>query len=327
MNLIMFKKIICKSCQVIFALALISCDSVDDIPVKDVHSTERLSDAELTEINQNRQRESSKQEVLENIFYFGFDLRNSPQEDIAQYIPFLKYLESATGYKFKLYLVGKDNSVIDELGKNNIQFAAMGAVSYIKANSQYGAQLLVQGLNEKNRAEYRSYLITLPNSRINRIPDVRGRTFAFGSKNSTQGFLIPRIILDDNNIDLKDLRSYAFTGSHQRCAEAVISGRADVCGLQDSLAEKLSSEGKVKIFYRSKYYPSSGIVANNSVSEDVAKKVKRALLDFDPSKKYESELYHWEQTEMPNGFVDSKMGGYKVLAEWLERLNLLSDEK
>ena len=67
-------------------------------------------------------------------FHFGFDLRSGPLEDARQYLPFLNYLSRATGYDFKLRFTSKSSSIIDDLGTGKVHFAAVGAVSFIKAH-------------------------------------------------------------------------------------------------------------------------------------------------------------------------------------------------
>ncbi len=303
----------------LWMFALVSCDSSDNIPVQKVNSQDRLTEIEL------EQQQKQQHRPEHNTFLFGFDLRASPQEDTAQYLPFLSYLERATGYRFKLCFTPRNSSTVEELVQHKIQFAAMGAVSFLKAQSRSAAVSLVRGINQQGKAEYQSVLVVAPNSRIRTIKDVKGRRFAFGSRDSTQGHLIPRIMLMENGISLTDLQTYTYTGSHQNCAEAVVSGRYDVCGMQDQLAKELSAQGQVKIIYTSAYYPSSGIVADSSLSADVISRVKQALLDFDPQAKDRQGLYHWDRTEMPKGFVDARSSDYVVLRQWSIRLGFLKE--
>lgn len=297
--------------------SIISCDSSDNIPIQKVDSSDRISDAELQQLQAKSHQLPHQKNKFHNhdIFYFGFDLRSSPQEDAAQYLPFLTYLETVTGYRFKLHFTSKNSSTADELGQDKTQFAAMGATSYLSARNQYGVIVLVRGINKFGRAEYRSVFVTKPGSRVRAIGDIKGRTLAFGSRDSTQGHLIPRIMLMKNGISLKDLRAYSYTGSHQNCAEAVVSGKYDVCGMQDQLANKLVHQGQLKIIHRSRYYPSSGIVANKSVPAEVITRVKQALLDFDPQGKHRQGLYHWERTEMPKGFIAANEKDYIKLRQ------------
>ena len=207
-------------CLLIFSLLLSACQQSDDIPVTKVDSSETISEEQLNEITATEQNP--------NVYYFGFDLRKSPQEDAAEYIPFLKYLSQKTGLEFKLHFTPKDSTAADELGLNRSQLAAMGATSYLYARERYGAKSLVRGVNHMGKAEYQSVFVTLPDSEINSIADIAGKRLAFGNKSSTQGHLIPRIMLSKVGISLEDLASYVYTGSHQNCAEAVVSELTDV---------------------------------------------------------------------------------------------------
>ena len=130
-------------------------------------------------------------------------------------------------------------------------------------------------------------------------------------------------MLMEHDITLEHLETYIYTGSHQNCAEAVVSDKADVCGMQDQLAEKIATQGTLKIIHRSRDYPSSGIVVNKSVPAEVVTKVKQALLNFEPLGKDNNGLYHWDNTEMPKGFVYANEQDYKLLREWSVRLGFL----
>lgn len=251
---------------------------------------------------------------------FGFDVRSGPIEDARQYAPFLKYLENSTGYKFKIRFTPKNNDLSEDLGNGLVDLAAVGAVSFIKAEKKHGVIPLVRGINAKGKAEYRSLIIVHPDSRIKNIEDVRGKRMAFGNKSSTQGHLLPRIELMTYGIDLKDLGSYFYAGSHNKCAEEVISGRHDACGLQDTLAESLENQGHVRVIHRSVYVPSSGIAINRKVPEQIRENIKRALLGFQPTGRDADSLYNWHKTEMPNGFTRVKQNDYKQLAKWLDEI-------
>ena len=253
----------------------------------------------------------------------GFDRRLEPKEDVKMYVPLLNYLERATGYRFKLRPTPKDENVVDALGRGTIQFAIVGTLSYLQAHSRYGAQPLVRGLNADGQGVYRAAIITRPTSPIKSLADLRGRTFAFGPANSTQGHLIPRILLEQAGIRLSDLATYEYTGSHAEAANAVISGRYDAGGLQDTLATSLANRGLVRILALSTDYPSSGIVVAPEVDPVIVDAVRRALLTFEPIGKDADGLYHWERTEMPRGFSGAQDSDYADLQTWAERFGLL----
>lgn len=298
---------------IFLSFLLAACDKTQQKTT--VNLDDKISDAELAKYTSDKHHSDS--------LIFGFDLRSSPQEDARQYLPFLKYLETTTGYHFKLRFTAKNSSIIDELGKDKIQFAAIGAESFIKAKEKYQANILVRGINSRDKSEYQSIIVVHPNSKIKNIHDLKGKKFAFGDIHSTQGHLIPRIILLKHHISLNDFTSYEYTGSHVNCVNSVMSGKFDACGMQDTMAREMASQGLVRILYISPYYPSSGIAANKNVSPEILAKVKNALLNFDPQDKHRQGLYHWDKTEMPNGFAEASAQDYTELRKWSISLGLL----
>ncbi len=291
----------------IFAMG---CESADD--VQKINFKDTVEEAEL-----NREPLGSDKEEG---YLFGFDIRINPQEDARQYLPFLKYLGEKTGLNFDLRFTPNSTNIVDLLGEGEVHFAAIGADTYIQAHRKYDVIPLVRGLNTKGKAKYQSAIVVAPGSSLVNINQLQDKLFAFGSQTSTQGHLIPRILLAQNNIYLKDLRRYDYTGSHNNCANAVASGSYDACGMQDTLAKDLEKLGLIKILYMSPYYPSSGIAVNKIVTPEIIAEVKNALIDFQPKGRDASGLYNWEKTEMPNGFVVAQDEDYHELRNWVERL-------
>ncbi len=311
-----------KGTLLLLSLVLYACDGSNMRSTIEVDDSVRLSEKQLLQ-------QQTKQAPVTGIF-FGFDLRASPQEDTAQYLPFLRYLQQQTGDRFLLHYTPKGSTIMDELGNNMVQIAAMGALGYLKAKQKYQVVVLARGLNRDMKAVYRAVFVTRPNSRIHKVRDFKGHSLAFGNHSSTQGALIPRIMLKKHNIALSDLKAWTYAGSHQQCAEEVISGRYEICGMQDTLAMKLEKEGLIKIIAYSDYYPASAIVANTFLPKEKRERIKQALLNFDPNGKLKATLYHWERTEMPGGFVAASDSDYLELERWARFFGFLPaqvDEK
>lgn len=292
-------------------VALAGCEPAGDVKVVDLD--ERVDDTQLAQ--------TGSRSYANGAYRFGFDLRASPQEDARQLLPFLKYLEQATGYRFRLVFTPKGKSVASMLGQNVVQFAVTGAVSYIRAKEKYNVVSVARGLNAAGLAKYKSLIVVAPDSPIKDVAGLRDRRFAFGAADSTQGHLLPRVILAKHNLDLQDLAEYSYTGSHRNCAEAVVSREADACGMQDNLAREYAKQGQVRILYESELYPSSGIAANGDVPPKVIAKIKQALLDFDPQGTHKDGLYNWHKTEMPKGFTTSTEADYDELKQWIAKLH------
>jgi len=306
-----------KSILISIPFLLSSCDSDNQVAKYDLDDR----------VEQTQTQGKHTHRKTENALIFGFDLRASPQEDARQYLPFLKYLERETGYKFKLHFTPTHKDIVDDIGKNYVQFAALGAVSFLQANEQYGVIPLVRGVNLEGKAEYQSVFVVAPQSKVKTITDIKGRRLAFGSRTSTQGHLIPRIVLSKKNINLDKLASSIYTGSHLNCANSVISNKSDVCSMQDTMAKVMVNQGLLRIVHTSNYYPSSGIAANCDVPAEIVDKVKQALLNFKPQGKDKKGLYNWERTEMPLGFTMANIDDYRELRKWSTQLGFIQATK
>jgi len=254
-----------------------------------------------------------------DVVYFGFDLRLGLKTDIETYAPLMDYLSAKTGKQFKLKYAETYEETQYYLACGLVSFAAIGPVSYVSAELRYGNVIpLLVGLDSSRSKTYRAVIFTHPSSDIRRIEDLMNRSFAFGSFYSTQGHLIPRMMLEKAGITLGELKRYAYLGSHLACAQAVISGLFDAGGMQDTLAFTLESEGLIRIIAVSEPYPRSMIAANRNVDPDLLEKVKTALLELDPFGK-DAELLNWSLTEFPGGFAEVDPEYYHIYFELVER--------
>lgn len=289
------------------------------------NSSDNRRDANLDEVLSEEELNQFRVEDEESVYKFGFDLRRSLREDAKQYQPFLKYLEAKTGYEFGLHFTKKGGSIAENIGKGIVQFAAVGAGTYISASEFYPVIPLVRGVMSNGRSAYRAVIFTSIDSDIKTVKDIRGKRFAFGGFTSTQGHLIPRIILIQNGISLGDLQDYDWTGSHNEAANSVTKGEYDAGGMQDLLGWELEKAGLIKIIHTSDFYPSSGIVTNSEVSQEVISAVTSALLDFQPNGRDSTGLIEWDKTEMSNGFVKAEEGDYAELIEWARKFGLIGN--
>ncbi|KTE92474.1 phosphate/phosphite/phosphonate ABC transporter substrate-binding protein [Desulfitobacterium hafniense] len=282
---------------------------------------ERAIDIDLTNRSYTEARSDSPE--ASNVIYFGFDRRLETKEDVKMYVPLLNYLEKETGYQFKVHVTPVNSSVVEELGQGKIQMAAIGTLGYLQASQNYGAVITVKGLNIEDKDRYKAAIVTRPNSPIKTISDIRGRSFAFGDPASTQGHLIPRIMLSQNGIEISSFKYYQNFASHSEVANEVMSGRFEAGGMQDTLAKSLEAAGLLKIVAVSEEYPSSGIAFAKGVSRDIIYKITQALVKFNPEGEDKIGLYHWERSEMPHGFTHANDEDYNALRNWADKFGLL----
>lgn len=264
-----------------------------------------------------------RKSVPADAYAFGFDSRLEPAEDARIYAPFLRYLERTTGYRFAIRFPGAGKTVPECLGSGELQFAAVGPVTFLLAQEGYGAVLLARGRDPDGKTEYRAAIVTRPDSPVRSVADLRGKRFVFGEIGSARGYLIPRMILEESGIRLQDLSEFTFTGSHELTARAVLSGRWDAGGIHALLAHSLEASGDLRVVHWSAFFPGGGIAASPGVPEPVRESVRKALLAFDPGGRDREGLYRWDLTEMAGGFAPVGGDEYRLIRSALKRYYLL----
>ena len=229
----------------------------------------------------------------------------------------------ATGYNFKLVFTAKDHVVGEDLGLGTLDFAALSSSSYLSARKKHPIVPVALGLNHESKPEYRSVTVVTPDSPIQRLDDLPGKSVAFSHSLASFGHLLPRINLFEHGISLGDLHRFTATESHLDCATAVSTGRVDAGIMQNTMAQRLAREGLVRIIHTSEPFPASCLAGRPDLPSNVLSKIKQALLIFDPQEKHADGLYHWERTEMPHGFITMEDSDYSMLRNWALKLNLL----
>src|SRR5215472_9986581 len=110
------------------------------------------------------------------------------QVSLEDKAPLKAYLTRAIGQPVKLVIPTNYNATVEALGNGSLDFAYLGALTYIKAHERYGVVPLVQRSIDK---QFHSIFVTQSGSPIKTLGDTKGKNFAFGDISSTSGHLIP----------------------------------------------------------------------------------------------------------------------------------------
>jgi phosphonate transport system substrate-binding protein len=164
------------------------------------------------------------------------------QVSIEEKIPLREYLTKAVGTKVDLIIPTNYNATVEALGNSSLDFAYLGALTYVKAHDRYKVIPLVQRSADKN---FHSLFITQSGSSIQKLADCKGKRFAFGDINSTSGHLIPFDELRKAGLNADDDMQIRYTGSHAATVKAVEGGAAEAGALDETVYHSMISEGKV----------------------------------------------------------------------------------
>jgi phosphonate transport system substrate-binding protein len=208
------------------------------------------------------------------------------QVSVEEKAPLRDYLAKAVSGQVSLIIPTNYNATVEALGNGSLDFAYLGALTYVKAHDRYGVLPLVQRSADKN---FHSLFITQAGAPIQKLADCKGKRFAFGDINSTSGHLIPYEELGKAGINADQDMQVRYTGSHAATVKAVEGGAADAGALDETVYRSMISEGKVdgskvRIFLTSPPFVDYVWVARKDVGETQREGFAKAFLSLKEGK-------------------------------------------
>jgi phosphonate transport system substrate-binding protein len=198
------------------------------------------------------------------------------------------YLEKATGKDIELIVTTDYSSMIEAMRRGRIELAYFGPLSYVLAKGKADIEAFAVQVS-KGQPTYEGVIIANTAAGIEKLADIKGKTFAYGDQASTSSHLIPKAILQ--KADLQAGRDYSeqFLGTHDAVAIAVQNGRAQAGGLSRPIFNSLVTRGlisadKVKVIQVSAPYPNYPWTMQTSLSPELKAKIRAAFIDLkDPA--------------------------------------------
>jgi len=139
--------------------------------------------------------------------------------------------EELLGVPTKLFAPADYNGVIEGLLGGNLDLAWLGASGYAKVylTDPDAVEPVLVKINTDGSFGYHSFAFARKDSGITSLEDAKGKEFKFGDPNSTSGYLIPSIELEEKVGDLEGyFGEVGFTGGHEQSIVAVYNGDVDV---------------------------------------------------------------------------------------------------
>lgn len=213
---------------------------------------------------------------------FGVISAVSPTEDAKKLAPLLNYLSQEVGQKVS-FKTGKNyTDTIDKFSSGEFEIGFIGPSPYIIATKKEKNLEILAGVETKGKPFFHGVIVARKDSAdINSVADLKGKKFAFGSKESTLSFYTPAKALLDANVKAS-LAGFEFLGKHDIVAQNVVAKKFDAGGIQESVAAKYAEH--LKVIQKSEPMYDFMIVAHKNLSPEVKAKFKTALLKLkDPA--------------------------------------------
>lgn len=253
-----------------------------------------------------------------NPLRFGVGLFQPDREkNEATYRPLALHLEKRLGRKVILNTVDTWEGLAKSLAAGETDIALMGPWGYVLANHEAGAQAVSTILYD-GKPEYFAIMVTHPQSGIRSIDDLKGRSFAFGDKGSTSGYLIPFYEFQKRGIDPEKFFSRVLYTKHQAIETQVVRRELDAGADFNRNRDTMIDQGLIKaeesrIFWTSPPLPNDAVAVSSRLAKDTAfvQKLRSALSEVGPLLKSQPDLLPARYT----GFVDKDNAYYAPIRE------------
>jgi len=252
------------------------------------------------------------------VIFVGVVPRDNPRIAYEKYQPIVDYLSESTAYEFELTLEKTYDNIVSALGRGDIDIAFLGPLTYLNAHKKFGAVSILRSVTDKDEPTYRSVIVTRKNHSVNNLSDLKGKDFAFAAMESTSGNLIPRLILAEEGIHLKELRSYSNFDFHESVIKWILKGKYDAGAVRESVAEKYIPQG-LRVLSISGPIPTGPIVVGTKTPYAIVETIKHNLLNLN---KTESgmEVLKKLDPEMRGGFIEASDSDYEHIRHLINKV-------
>ena len=235
----------------------------------------------------------------------------------ATYRPLADYLSKKLNRPVELRTVDSWEGLAKALANGETDIALMGPWGYVLANHQAGAQVISTILYD-GKPEYFAITVTSPKSGINTLADLKGKTFAFGDKGSTSGYLIPLHYLMTQGITPEKYFSKVINTSHQAIETQVTQGVLDAGADYNRNRNAMIEQGMIKaedskIIWTSPPLPNDAFAVSHELAKDKAlvTNSQKAVGSIGEARKAQPKL----PTPHYTGFVSTDNAFYKPIRD------------
>lgn len=201
------------------------------------------------------------------------------EKNDATYRPLADHLAERLGRPVALRTVDSWEGLAKSLASGETDIALMGPWGSVLANHHAGARAVATIVYD-GRPEYHAIIVTNPDSGLRNVQDLlgaggRGRSFAFGDKGSTSGYLIPLHFFMRQGIDPESHFGRVLYTRHQAIETQVAAGRIDAGADYDRNRNAMIEQGLIRadrsrIIWTSDPLPNDAVAVSAGLFEDRA---------------------------------------------------------
>lgn len=198
-----------------------------------------------------------------------------------------EFLADKTIFSFEVSHCQSYEEAHAKLTSGEAQMGWLGPYAYVEASQKGIIEPFAVGLLKGHSTPiYNSVFVTLKDSNIESLTDIRGTKLVIGNPQSTSGYIVPKRELADVGINL-DKRSHFSeileAENHDEAIRILLETRADVAAissinLRENIGRNPHYAKKLRIIHESKPIPGAPLVFSSVLSEETKNLIKKLVL-------------------------------------------------
>lgn len=212
--------------------------------------------------------------------------------------PLYEYLQGRLGRKVEGHTADSYDDLAVLVRNQKIELAVFSPAAYVKARKKMEA-VAIATATRGGSPTYLGYLfVKSDGGRRPLLEELKGKSVAWVNEQSTSGYLYPRVMLQDKNINPDSFfGEQSFTGSHDETIRMVADGEADVGAAASPFVDPQTHQtrkgaGKVRVVAKTERIPLDCLVVHTRLQRELARQLRTALhemIDHSPDKSHQLE--------------------------------------
>ena len=206
----------------------------------------------------------------------------------SQFRDLVATVEKITGFKIFVEESASYQDAIEALKLGSAHMGWLGTKAYLEGAHKANIEAFAVAIRGKDhRSTYRTIFLTRSDSKIETLPDIRGKCLVLSERGSTSGDLMPRHELAKYGLDPDvptNFKKVIYSGSQESSITSVLSGACDVAAVSEINYEGLISKdlinGKeLKVIHSSPEIPGAPLVYSKNLSPEIRTRLKDAVIN------------------------------------------------
>ena len=256
----------------------------------------------------------------------AFIPQENPEKLLDDITVIRDYLASEIGVPVEGFVTLDHAAAIEALRSQSADISFMGALPYVLARDQIGAEVLLSEVY-RGKPSYVARIFVRRDSGIEAVADLAGKSIAFADPISESGYLYPLEIVADAGLLAPgaDPQSFFgrvyFAGGYQQAIQAMANGLVDAAGVSQFAELLLTPEQQSEIRWiaESEPIPAHAVIARPGLDPALQAKFVEAMLKLNEpaNRRLLQHVYG------PDGYVRADQAAYEPVAEVARRYGLL----